>query len=82
MRETRARAGSFLFLSRHSFFFFYKRFQFSFLALLQFFFFCKWNTDEVMSVYKRRLQVCFRGGSAAGEQQGPPRGSKNKGSVS
>ena len=35
-------------------------------------FFCKWNTDEVMSAHKRRLQICFRGGSAAGEQQAPP----------
>ena len=53
--------------------FFYKRFQFPFLASLQFFFFfCKLNTDEVMSAYKRRLQLCFRGGSAAGEQQAPP----------
>ena len=70
MRKTRARVGSFLFLS-HSPSFFHKRFQFPFLASLQFFF-CKWNTDEVMSAYKRRLQICFRGGSAAGEQQAPP----------
>ena len=25
-----------------------------------------------MTAYKRRLQICFRGGSAAGEQQAPP----------
>ena len=24
-----------------------------------------------MTAYKRRLQICFRGGSAAGEQQAP-----------
>ena len=51
--------------------FFYKRFQFPFLPHSSFFC-CKLNTDEVMSAYKRRLQLCFRGGSAAGEQQAPP----------
>ena len=71
MRWTRARAGSFLFLSQSIFFFLQDSFQFPFLASLQFFF-CKWNTDEVMSAYKRRLQICFRGDSAAGEQQAPP----------
>ena len=36
---------------------------------------CKCNTDVLMTAYKRRLQICFRGGSAAGEQQAPSRSS-------
>ena len=34
-------------------------------------FVCKCNTDVLMTAYKRRLQICFQGGSAAGasEQQ-------------
>ena len=52
-----------------SIYFFFKKFQFPFLASLRFFFFCKCNTDAVMSAYKRRLQICFQVGSAAGEQQ-------------
>ena len=73
MRWTRARAGTVSFSCLTQIFFFYKRFQFPFLASLQFFF-CKWNTDEVMSAYKRCLQICFRGGSAAREQpaEAPP----------
>ena len=34
-------------------------------------FVCKCNTDVLMTAYRRRLQICFRGGSAAGEQQAP-----------
>ena len=49
-----------------AFLFFFKKLKFLFLASLRFFFFCKCNTDAVMSAYKRRLQICFRVGSAAG----------------
>ena len=52
------------------FFFFFKKFQFPFLAFNPVFV-CKCNTDVLMTAYKRRLQICFRGGSAAGEQQAP-----------
>ena len=68
-RQTPARVGSFLFLS--FFFFFFLR-SFSFLFLPHSGFCFKYNTDVLITAYKRRLQICFRGGSAAGEQQAPP----------
>ena len=66
-RQTPARVGSFLFLS-----FYFFSVSFSCLTSV---FVCKCNTDILITACRRRLQICFRGGSAAGEQQAPGRSS-------
>ena len=65
-RQTPARVDRFLFLS----FYFFLEVSVSFSCLTPVFI-CKCNTDVLMTAYKRCLQICFRGGSAAGEQQVP-----------